>query len=157
MAVSLALGGESYVVGVGVLSGREAEFWLGFQVQAWARQHLQRLGGALNELLATLDLLESLLGWLQWAETTLNQKDKDTLPQEIEEVKALIAEHQVRDAECFFTECESWTEVFSCISAACSINGYLSSQTLKPSRSPLPLPSIASCLDLHGGNDQEAA
>ncbi|KAJ8248180.1 hypothetical protein GJAV_G00239220 [Gymnothorax javanicus] len=64
------------------------------EVQAWARQHLQRLGGALNELLATLELLETLLGWLQWAETTLNQKDKDPLPQEIEEVKALIAEHQ---------------------------------------------------------------
>ncbi|KAJ8250314.1 hypothetical protein COCON_G00222360 [Conger conger] len=64
------------------------------EVQTWARQHLQRLGGALSELLATLDLLENLLGWLQWAETTLNQKDKDTLPQEIDEVKALIAEHQ---------------------------------------------------------------
>ncbi|XP_064173955.1 dystonin isoform X26 [Anguilla rostrata] len=64
------------------------------EVQAWARQHLHRLGGALEELLATLDLLENLLGWLQWAETTLNQKDKDALPQEIEEVKALIAEHQ---------------------------------------------------------------
>ncbi|KAI1894736.1 hypothetical protein AGOR_G00118820 [Albula goreensis] len=64
------------------------------EVQAWARQHLQRLGGALSELLATLELLENLLGWLQWAETTLNEKDKDPLPQEIEEVKALIAEHQ---------------------------------------------------------------
>ncbi|KAJ8377716.1 hypothetical protein AAFF_G00254500 [Aldrovandia affinis] len=65
------------------------------EVQAWARQHLQRLGGALSDLLATLELLENLLGWLQWAETTLNQKDKDAMPQEIEEVKALIAEHQM--------------------------------------------------------------
>ncbi|XP_036402094.1 LOW QUALITY PROTEIN: dystonin [Megalops cyprinoides] len=64
------------------------------EVQAWARQHLQRLGGALSELLATLELLENLLGWLQWAEATLNEKDKEALPQEIEEVKALIAEHQ---------------------------------------------------------------
>ncbi|XP_028279618.1 dystonin isoform X9 [Parambassis ranga] len=64
------------------------------EVQAWARQHQQRLGTALTELLATQELLENLLTWLQWAETNLNDKDKETLPQEIEEVKGLIAEHQ---------------------------------------------------------------
>ncbi|XP_028843818.1 dystonin isoform X8 [Denticeps clupeoides] len=64
------------------------------EVQAWARQHQQRLAGALGELQATQELLESLLGWLQWAETTLNEKDREAIPQEIEEVKALIAEHQ---------------------------------------------------------------
>jgi dystonin len=50
---------------------------------------------ALGDLLATKELLEGLLGWLQWAETTLNDKDKEVIPQEIDEVKALIAEHQV--------------------------------------------------------------
>lgn len=65
------------------------------QVQAWARQHQQRLATALTELLATQELLENLLTWLQWAETNLNDKDKESLPQEIEEVKSLIAEHQV--------------------------------------------------------------
>ncbi|XP_059215804.1 dystonin isoform X5 [Centropristis striata] len=64
------------------------------EVQAWARQHQQRLAAALTELLATQELLENLLTWLQWAETNLNDKDKEQLPQEIEEVKALIAEHQ---------------------------------------------------------------
>ncbi|XP_074531275.1 dystonin isoform X18 [Halichoeres trimaculatus] len=64
------------------------------EVQAWARQHQQRLATALTELLATQELLENLLSWLQWAETNLNNKDKDTLPQEIEEVKGLIEEHQ---------------------------------------------------------------
>ncbi|XP_056148223.1 dystonin [Lampris incognitus] len=64
------------------------------EVQAWARQHQQRLVGALNEQLAMQDLLESLLSWLQWAETNVNDKDKEPLPQEIEEVKSLIAEHQ---------------------------------------------------------------
>ncbi|TMS04779.1 hypothetical protein E3U43_009936 [Larimichthys crocea] len=64
------------------------------EVQAWARQHQQRLGTALTELLATQELLENLLTWLQWAETNLNDKDKEVLPQEIEEVKSLIAEHQ---------------------------------------------------------------
>uniref|UniRef100_A0A673BP13 Dystonin n=1 Tax=Sphaeramia orbicularis TaxID=375764 RepID=A0A673BP13_9TELE len=64
------------------------------EVQAWARQHQQRLAAALSELLATQELLENLLTWLQWAETNLNDKDKEPLPQEIEEVKSLIAEHQ---------------------------------------------------------------
>uniref|UniRef100_UPI0037E92C14 dystonin n=1 Tax=Semicossyphus pulcher TaxID=241346 RepID=UPI0037E92C14 len=64
------------------------------EVQAWARQHQQRLATALTELLATQDLLENLLTWLQWAESNLNNKDKEPLPQEIEEVKGLIAEHQ---------------------------------------------------------------
>lgn len=64
-------------------------------MQAWARQHQQRLATALTELLATQELLENLLTWLQWAETNLNNKDKEPLPQEIEEVKNLIAEHQV--------------------------------------------------------------
>lgn len=66
------------------------------QVQAWARQHHQRLAAALTELLATQELLENLLTWLQWAETNINDKDKEALPQEIEEVKSLIAEHQVK-------------------------------------------------------------
>lgn len=66
------------------------------QVQAWARQHQQRLATALTELIATQELLENLLTWLQWAETNLNDKDKEQLPQEIEEVKSLIAEHQVK-------------------------------------------------------------
>lgn len=66
------------------------------QVQAWARQHQQRLAAALTELLTTQELLEKLLSWLHWAESNLNDKDKEPLPQEIEEVKSLIAEHQVK-------------------------------------------------------------
>lgn len=65
------------------------------QVQAWARQHQQRLASALTELLATQDLLENLLTWLQWAESNLDDKDKEQLPQELEEIKSLIEEHQV--------------------------------------------------------------
>uniref|UniRef100_A0A8C1IXG1 Dystonin n=1 Tax=Cyprinus carpio TaxID=7962 RepID=A0A8C1IXG1_CYPCA len=64
------------------------------EVTAWVRQHQQRLSSALAELLATQELLENLLNWLQWAETTLGEKDKEPLPQELEEVKSLIAEHQ---------------------------------------------------------------
>ncbi|XP_061645425.1 dystonin isoform X25 [Phyllopteryx taeniolatus] len=64
------------------------------EVQAWARQHQQRLAAALSEFLATQDLLENLLTWLQWAESNLSDKDKEVLPQEIQEVKSLIAEHQ---------------------------------------------------------------
>ncbi|XP_061845535.1 dystonin isoform X14 [Colius striatus] len=64
------------------------------EVLAWAKQHQQRLAGALAGLLANQELLEVLLSWLQWAETTLTEKDKEVIPQEIEAVKALIAEHQ---------------------------------------------------------------
>lgn len=67
-----------------------------FQVQAWARQHQQRLNLALKELLATQELLETLLNWLQWAEANISNKDMEILPQEIEEIKTLIAEHQVK-------------------------------------------------------------
>uniref|UniRef100_A0A2K6AL99 Dystonin n=1 Tax=Mandrillus leucophaeus TaxID=9568 RepID=A0A2K6AL99_MANLE len=64
------------------------------KVLAWAKQHQQRLASALAGLIAKQELLEALLAWLQWAETTLTDKDKEVIPQEIEEVKALIAEHQ---------------------------------------------------------------
>ncbi|XP_058517880.1 dystonin isoform X4 [Ochotona princeps] len=64
------------------------------EVLAWAKQHQQRLASALSGLIAKQELLEALLAWLQWAETTLTDKDKEVIPQEIEEVKALIAEHQ---------------------------------------------------------------
>ncbi|XP_030868372.2 dystonin isoform X24 [Gorilla gorilla gorilla] len=64
------------------------------EVLAWAKQHQQRLASALAGLIAKQELLEALLAWLQWAETTLTDKDKEVIPQEIEEVKALIAEHQ---------------------------------------------------------------
>ncbi|XP_058032823.1 dystonin isoform X17 [Ahaetulla prasina] len=64
------------------------------EVVAWAKQHQQRLAGALAALIANQELLEALLSWLHWAETTLTEKDKEVVPQEIDDVKALIAEHQ---------------------------------------------------------------
>ncbi|KAM9316059.1 dystonin [Gastrophryne carolinensis] len=64
------------------------------EVLTWAKQHHQRLATALDELISKKELLESLLQWLQWAETTLNEKDKEEIPDEIDEVKALIEEHQ---------------------------------------------------------------
>ncbi|XP_077164482.1 dystonin isoform X23 [Paroedura picta] len=65
------------------------------EVLAWAKQHQQRLATALAALIANQELLEALLSWLQWAETTLSEKDKEDIPQEIDDVKALIAEHQM--------------------------------------------------------------
>ncbi|KAM4042425.1 dystonin isoform 18-T18 [Anomaloglossus baeobatrachus] len=64
------------------------------EVLTWAKQHQQRLTVALEDLVAKKELLESLLQWLQWAETTLNEKNKEEIPEEIDEVKALIEEHQ---------------------------------------------------------------
>lgn len=66
---------------------------LSLQVLTWAKQHQQRLEAALLELVANAELLEELLAWIQWAEATLIQREQE--PQNIEQVKALIAEHQV--------------------------------------------------------------
>ncbi|KAM6996052.1 microtubule-actin cross-linking factor 1-like [Passerculus sandwichensis] len=64
------------------------------EVLTWAKQHQQRLESALSELVANAELLEELLAWIQWAETTLIQRDQDPIPQNIDQVKALISEHQ---------------------------------------------------------------
>ncbi|XP_060948240.1 microtubule-actin cross-linking factor 1 isoform X2 [Limanda limanda] len=64
------------------------------EVLTWAKQHEQRLETALSEVLNNANLLEELLSWLQWAETTLVQRDADSLPQDITQVKSLISEHQ---------------------------------------------------------------
>uniref|UniRef100_A0A671QTD4 Microtubule-actin cross-linking factor 1-like n=1 Tax=Sinocyclocheilus anshuiensis TaxID=1608454 RepID=A0A671QTD4_9TELE len=65
------------------------------EVLTWAKQHEQRLEMALTELLTNAALLEELLSWLQWAETTLVQRDTEPLPQDITQVKTLITEHQM--------------------------------------------------------------
>ncbi|XP_061870317.1 microtubule-actin cross-linking factor 1 isoform X1 [Colius striatus] len=64
------------------------------EVLTWAKQHQQRLESALSELVANAELLEELLAWIQWAETTLIQRDQEAMPQNIDQVKALISEHQ---------------------------------------------------------------
>ncbi|XP_009330479.1 PREDICTED: microtubule-actin cross-linking factor 1 [Pygoscelis adeliae] len=64
------------------------------EVLTWAKQHQQRLESALSELVANAELLEELLAWIQWAETTLIQRDQEPTPQNIDQVKALISEHQ---------------------------------------------------------------
>nr|XP_014437050.1 microtubule-actin cross-linking factor 1-like isoform X7 [Pelodiscus sinensis] len=64
------------------------------EVLTWAKQHQQRLETALSELVANAELLEELLSWIQWAETTLIQRDQEPMPQYIDQVKALISEHQ---------------------------------------------------------------
>ncbi|XP_041419112.1 dystonin isoform X12 [Xenopus laevis] len=65
------------------------------EVLTWAKQHQHRLAVALDDLIAKKELLESLLAWLQWSEMTLNEKDKEDIPQDLDEVKALIEEHQI--------------------------------------------------------------
>ncbi|XP_077362474.1 microtubule-actin cross-linking factor 1 isoform X17 [Festucalex cinctus] len=65
------------------------------EVLTWAKQHEQRLEAALTEVLNNANLLEELLSWLQWAETTLVQRDIEPLPQDIPQVKGLITEHQM--------------------------------------------------------------
>lgn len=69
------------------------------QVLTWAKQHEQRLETALAELLSNASLLEELLSWLQWADTTLVQRDTEPLPQDIPQLKTLITEHQVSETQ----------------------------------------------------------
>ncbi|XP_078423163.1 microtubule-actin cross-linking factor 1-like isoform X1 [Cetorhinus maximus] len=64
------------------------------EVLTWAKQHQQRLATALSELVTNAELLDELLAWLQWAETTLVQRDQEPMPKDIEQVKTLITEHQ---------------------------------------------------------------
>ncbi|XP_051892499.1 microtubule-actin cross-linking factor 1 isoform X16 [Pristis pectinata] len=64
------------------------------EVLTWAKQHQQRLASALSELVTNAELLEELLAWLQWAETTLIQRDQESMPKDIEQVKTIITEHQ---------------------------------------------------------------
>ncbi|XP_032901182.1 microtubule-actin cross-linking factor 1 isoform X21 [Amblyraja radiata] len=64
------------------------------EVLTWAKQHQQRLATALSELVTNAELLEELLTWLQWAETTLIQRDQESMPKDIEQVKTSITEHQ---------------------------------------------------------------
>ncbi|NXD11395.1 MACF1 factor, partial [Nothocercus nigrocapillus] len=64
------------------------------EVLTWAKQHQQRLESALSETVANAELLEELLSWIQWAETALIQRDQEPIPQDIDQVKALITEHQ---------------------------------------------------------------
>ncbi|XP_069751836.1 microtubule-actin cross-linking factor 1 isoform X13 [Narcine bancroftii] len=64
------------------------------EVLMWAKQHQQRLAAALSELVTNAELLKELLSWLQWAETTLIQRDQEPMPTEIEQVKSIIVEHQ---------------------------------------------------------------
>nr|XP_055023040.1 microtubule-actin cross-linking factor 1, isoforms 6/7-like [Misgurnus anguillicaudatus] len=65
------------------------------EVLTWTKQHEQRLETALSELHNNATLLEELLSWLQWAETTLVQRDTESLPQDIPQLKTLITEHQM--------------------------------------------------------------
>nr|XP_043908241.1 microtubule-actin cross-linking factor 1 isoform X15 [Solea senegalensis] len=65
------------------------------EVLTWAKQHEQRLETALTEVLNNANLLEELLSWLQFAETTLVQSDAEALPQDIPQLKTLITEHQM--------------------------------------------------------------
>lgn len=65
------------------------------EVLTWAKQHEQRLETALSEVLNNANLLEELLSWLQWSETTLIQRDTEPLPQDIPQLITLITEHQM--------------------------------------------------------------
>ncbi|XP_035285086.1 microtubule-actin cross-linking factor 1-like [Anguilla anguilla] len=65
------------------------------EVLMWAKQHKQALESSLAEMLNNSILLEELLSWLLWAETTLVQREAVSLPHDTLQIKTLIIEHQV--------------------------------------------------------------
>ncbi|KAJ8289406.1 hypothetical protein GJAV_G00000960 [Gymnothorax javanicus] len=65
------------------------------EVLMWAKQHKQSLESSLAEMLNNSILLEELLSWLLWAETTLVQREAVSLPHDTLQIKTLIIEHQV--------------------------------------------------------------
>ena len=68
------------------------------QVLMWAKQHKEALETSLAEMLNNSILLEELLSWLLWAESTLVQRESVCLPHDTLQIKTLIIEHQVGGA-----------------------------------------------------------
>ncbi|KAG9330954.1 hypothetical protein JZ751_021435, partial [Albula glossodonta] len=64
------------------------------EVLMWAKQHKQALESSLAEILNNSILLEELLSWLLWAETTLVQREAVPFPHDTLQIKTLIIEHQ---------------------------------------------------------------
>ncbi|KAJ8398033.1 hypothetical protein AAFF_G00431100 [Aldrovandia affinis] len=65
------------------------------EVLVWAEQHKQALESSLAEMLNNSILLEELLSWLLWAESTQMQREALPFPHDSLQIKTLIIEHQV--------------------------------------------------------------
>lgn len=66
------------------------------QVQTWAQQQAERIQAALSALEAERKEVQGLLNWISSAEESLNLKDQEPLPDDIEQTAELITQHTVQ-------------------------------------------------------------
>lgn len=66
------------------------------QVQTWAQQQAERIQAALSALEAERKEVQRLLNWISTAEESLNLRDQEPLPDDIEQTAVLIMQHTVR-------------------------------------------------------------
>ncbi|XP_053539137.1 microtubule-actin cross-linking factor 1, isoforms 6/7 [Ictalurus punctatus] len=65
------------------------------EVQTWAQQQAERIQAALSALEAERKEVQGLLNWISSAEESLNLKDQEPLPDDIEQTAELITQHTV--------------------------------------------------------------
>ncbi|XP_077965714.1 microtubule-actin cross-linking factor 1-like isoform X2 [Styela clava] len=64
------------------------------EVVTWAQQHGERIDSAIGDMEAKAALMEKLMGWLKNAEHNLDVSNDQPMPESIEAIETLIAEHQ---------------------------------------------------------------
>ncbi|MCJ8728159.1 hypothetical protein PDJAM_G00001110 [Pangasius djambal] len=65
------------------------------EVQTWAQQQAERIQAVLSALEAERKELQCLLNWISSAEGSLNLRDQEPLPDDIEQTAELITQHTV--------------------------------------------------------------
>lgn len=66
------------------------------QVQTWVQQQAERIQAVLSTLEAERKEVQRLLDWISSAEETLNLRDQEPLPDDIEQTAELITQHTVQ-------------------------------------------------------------
>ncbi len=65
------------------------------QVQTWAKQQAERIQSTLSALEAEREETQRLLDWISSAEESLNLKEQEPLPEDLELTADLITQHMV--------------------------------------------------------------
>lgn len=65
------------------------------QVQMWAKQQAERIQTTLSALEAEREEVQRLLDWISSAEESLNLKEQEPLPEDLELTAELITQHAV--------------------------------------------------------------
>lgn len=65
------------------------------QVQTWAQQQAGRIQTVLSALQAEREEVQRLLDWISSAEESLNLKEQEALPEDLEQTAEVITQHNV--------------------------------------------------------------